>query len=59
MIKLEIKLKEGGRQQVGDIFTDDFCRFGWFLDPEGNKVELWESAEKTRATAPLKRCARS
>lgn len=20
----------------------EFGRFGWFLDPEGNKVELWQ-----------------
>jgi predicted enzyme related to lactoylglutathione lyase len=20
----------------------EFGRFGWFIDPEGNKVELWE-----------------
>ena len=22
----------------------DFGRFGWFVDPEGNRVELWEPA---------------
>ena len=21
---------------------DDFGRFGWFVDPDGNRVELWE-----------------
>jgi len=21
----------------------DYGRFGWFSDPEGNKVELWQS----------------
>jgi predicted enzyme related to lactoylglutathione lyase len=26
--------------------TEQFAhgRFGWFLDPEGNKVELWQPA---------------
>ena len=23
----------------------DFGRFGWFTDPEGNRVELWQPAE--------------
>lgn len=23
----------------------DFGKFGWFTDPEGNRVELWEPAE--------------
>lgn len=23
----------------------DFGRFGWFVDPEGNRVELWEPVE--------------
>jgi predicted enzyme related to lactoylglutathione lyase len=24
------------------IDESDFGRFGWVIDPEGNKVELWE-----------------
>jgi predicted enzyme related to lactoylglutathione lyase len=24
--------------------ADDFGRFGWFTDPEGNRVELWQPA---------------
>jgi predicted enzyme related to lactoylglutathione lyase len=24
--------------------TYDFGRFGWFIDPEGNRVELWQPA---------------
>jgi hypothetical protein len=26
----------------GDIEDYDYGRFGWFIDPEDNKVELWE-----------------
>ena len=26
--------------------SDDFGRFAWILDPEGNKVELWEPKAK-------------
>ena len=32
----------GGAQVVGEIQEYDYGRFGWFLDPEGNKIELWE-----------------
>ena len=32
----------GGAQQIGEIVRYEYGRFGWFLDPEGNKVELWE-----------------
>jgi predicted enzyme related to lactoylglutathione lyase len=36
------RVAEGGGQPVGAIEEYDYGRFGWFLDPEGNKVELWE-----------------
>jgi hypothetical protein len=29
-----------GAQRIGKIEEYDYRRFGWFLDPEGNKVEL-------------------
>ena len=35
---------EGGAQLVGDIDEQDYGRFGWFIDPDGNKVELWQPA---------------
>jgi predicted enzyme related to lactoylglutathione lyase len=39
------KLKAAG--VVVDPKTDDsdYGRFGWFADPEGNRVELWEPRE--------------
>jgi len=36
------QVKEGGAELVGDTQNFDYGFFGWFLDPEGNKVELWE-----------------
>ena len=33
--------KEGGATIVGEIEEYEFGRFGWFVDPEGTKVELW------------------
>jgi predicted enzyme related to lactoylglutathione lyase len=35
------QVKEGGARIVGEIEKYDYGNFGWFLDPEGNKVELW------------------
>jgi len=36
------QVKGGGAQLVGDVVKNDYGRFGWFLDPDGNKVELWQ-----------------
>jgi predicted enzyme related to lactoylglutathione lyase len=33
---------EGGAALAGDVQEYDYGRFGWFIDPEGNKVELWQ-----------------
>ncbi len=35
-------VRQGGAEVMGDIEESEFGRFGWFLDPEGNKVELWQ-----------------
>ncbi len=34
----------GGAQVVGEIQELEFGSFGWFIDPEGTKVELWKPA---------------
>lgn len=36
------KLKRSGVQQVGSVETFEYGKFAWILDPEGNKIELWE-----------------
>ena len=35
-------LKEEGVEIVGETQDDEFGKFAWILDIEGNKVELWE-----------------
>lgn len=35
-------LKEEGVTIVGEMETYDYGKFGWILDPDGNKIELWE-----------------
>ena len=39
-------LKEEGVQVVGEMQTYDYGKFGWIMDPEGNKIELWEPIDK-------------
>lgn len=35
-------LKEEGITIVGKIEEYKYGKFGWILDPENNKIELWE-----------------
>ncbi len=35
-------LKEEGVTIVGKVEEYEYGKFGWILDPEGNKIELWE-----------------
>ncbi|MEI2738038.1 MAG: VOC family protein [Chitinophagaceae bacterium] len=35
-------LKEEGVTVVGEPMDEEYGKFGWILDPEGNKIELWE-----------------
>ena len=39
-------LKEEGVTIVGEVEEYDYGKFGWILDPEGNKIELWEPIDK-------------
>lgn len=39
-------LKEEGVTIVGEMESYDYGKFGWILDPEGNKIELWEPVDK-------------
>jgi predicted enzyme related to lactoylglutathione lyase len=35
----------GGAERMPDTEDHDYGRFGWFTDPDGNRVELWEPPE--------------
>ena len=39
------QVKEGGAEIIGEIEKMEYGSFGWFIDPDGNKVELWEPAK--------------
>ncbi len=36
------QVKAGGAQVVGEVEKSEYGQFGWFMDPDGNKVELWQ-----------------
>ena len=38
-------LREEGCQVLDKVEESDFGIFGWVIDPEGNKVELWQPPE--------------
>ena len=40
------KLADEGVTIVGEMETYDYGKFGWIVDPEGNKIELWEPIDK-------------
>ncbi len=35
-------LREEGVHVFDEIEDGDYGKFGWILDPEGNKIELWQ-----------------
>ncbi len=40
------ELKADGVEIIGEIQTFDYGKFAHILDPEGNKIELWEPVDK-------------
>lgn len=39
-------LKEEGVEVIDKIESYEYGKFGWIMDPEGNKIELWEPVDK-------------
>jgi predicted enzyme related to lactoylglutathione lyase len=39
------QVSAAGGTLVGEPQKFDYGSFGWFMDPDGNKVELWQPAE--------------
>ena len=39
------QLREEGVQVDDHVEESEYGRFGWIMDPEGNRVELWEPPE--------------
>lgn len=39
-------VRKAGGEVIPQKEEQDFGRFGWMIDPDGNRVELWEPPEK-------------
>lgn len=39
-----LRLRGAGASVAAEIDEDDYGRFAWGVDPEGNRFELWEPA---------------
>lgn len=46
LVELLKVLKGEGVTVVGEIQEFEYGKFGWILDPDGNKLELWEPIDK-------------
>ena len=46
LVELIPILKKEGVTVVGEIQEFEYGKFGWILDPDGNKIELWEPIDK-------------
>ncbi len=42
LVELLKTLKTEGVTVIGEIEEFEYGKFGWILDPDGNKLELWE-----------------
>ena len=50
--KLLEQLKKEGVNAIGDVQEFEYGKFGWIMDPEGNKMELWEPVDDKFGDAP-------
>jgi predicted enzyme related to lactoylglutathione lyase len=44
--KLLEALRSEGVEIVGDMQAEVYGKFAWIMDPEGNKIELWEPVDE-------------
>ncbi|HTL83435.1 MAG TPA: VOC family protein [Bacteroidia bacterium] len=42
LVALLEELKKAGIEMVGELQDSEFGKFAHIMDPEGNKIELWE-----------------
>jgi predicted enzyme related to lactoylglutathione lyase len=50
--KLLTVLKEEGVKIVGEMESFDYGKFAWIMDPDGNKIELWEPKDEKLVGEP-------
>ncbi len=39
------QVAQGGATVMEETQEEEYGRFGWFIDPEGTKIELWQPPE--------------
>ena len=42
LINALVQVKMGGAEVLDDVQEHEYGMFGWFIDPDGNKIELWQ-----------------
>lgn len=42
LINALVQVKKGGGDVLDDVQEHEYGMFGWIIDPDGNKVELWQ-----------------
>jgi predicted enzyme related to lactoylglutathione lyase len=57
--KLLAALRSEGVEVDDHVESSDYGRFGWIVDPEGNRVELWEPPAPNRRQRRRTRARRS
>ncbi|HPE56159.1 MAG TPA: VOC family protein [Bacteroidales bacterium] len=46
-VKLMVeRLQKSGMQVIGEITEYEYGKFAWVMDPDGNKIELWEPVDQ-------------
>jgi predicted enzyme related to lactoylglutathione lyase len=46
LVKLLKILNDEGIPVIGEMEEYEYGKFGWIMDPEGNKIELWEPKDE-------------
>ena len=46
LVELLEELKQKGITVIGEIEEYDYGKFGWIIDLDGNKIELWEPIDE-------------
>ena len=42
LVQALFQVKQAGGEVIDDVQEHEYGLFGWFIDPDGNKVELWQ-----------------
>lgn len=40
------QLRKEGVEIAGDPIAEEYGKFGWVMDPDGNKIELWQPPDE-------------